>query len=49
MSDNEFDNLVKEIYGCEENPISYMIEPRGSVEITDKNTEPKKEDFENIL
>ena len=49
MSDDKLEDLVQEIYGSDENPLSYMIEPRGSVEITDKNNKIKKEDLENIL
>lgn len=49
MSDDQLEKVVQEIYDCEENPLSYMIEPRGSVEITDKNKKIKKEDLENIL
>lgn len=41
--------LVQEIYGTDENPLSYIIEPRDSIKITDKNHKTKKEDLENIL
>ena len=49
MSDDKLEDLVQEICDCDENPISCMIEPRGSVEITDKKNKTKKEDLENIL
>ena len=43
------------VYGCDEHPLSYMIEPKGSVEIVgSKEKKPTediipKEDLENIL
>ena len=43
------DSDILELYGCDESPLAYMIEPKGSVEITDKNHKTKKEDLENIL
>ena len=49
MSDDKLEKLVQEIYDADENPLAYMIEPRGSAEFTDKNDIIKKEDLENIL
>ena len=48
MSESEKPKFLK-IYGCNENPLCYMIEPRGSIEIVDKDDVTKKEDLENIL
>ncbi len=47
--DDERESVVDAIYDCEENPLAYMIEPKGSVKITDKNKKTKKEDLQNIL
>ena len=38
-----------DIYDCNENPLAYMIEPKGSVEIADKDKKISKEDLENVL
>ena len=46
-SDDEQD--VLDLYNCDENPLSYMIEPKGSVKITSKDVKTTKEDLENIL
>ena len=43
------DSDILELYGCGESPLAYMIEPKGSVELTDQNHKTKKEDLENIL
>ena len=49
MEKEEKEKLVKDIYDCEESPLSYIIEPKGSIKITDKDDETKKEDLENII
>ncbi len=43
------DSEILEQYGCDENPLAYMIEPKGSVLVTDEDYEMKEEDLENIL
>ncbi len=43
------DSDILELYGCDDNPLSYMIEPKGSVRITSKDDKTTKEDLENIL
>ena len=48
-SDKELSDIVKAIYDSDENPLAYMIEPKGSVEIADKNTVITRKDLENIL
>ena len=40
---------ISDIWDCEDSPLSYMIEPRGSVEMVSKDHVTKKEDFDNIL
>ena len=40
---------ILEIYGCDDNPIVYMIEPRISVEITNKGAKTDPSDYENLL
>ena len=40
---------IRDIYDCDENPLDYMIEPKGSVDIVDKNYKTTKEDLEHIL
>lgn len=42
-------NNIQEIYDCDENPLSYMIEPKGSVDIINKDEETTKEDLEHVL
>lgn len=49
MVDDKLEELVQDIYASDENPLAYMIEPRGSVEITSKGEKVKKEDLDNIL
>ena len=58
LNQNKVDNTVDDImtfYDCKEHPLSYMIEPKGSVEIVgSKEKKPTediipKEDLENIL
>ena len=48
MKESEKPDILK-VYDCDENPLSYMIEPKGSIEIVDKDDVTKKEDLENIL
>ena len=43
------DQEVLNVYGSDDNPLSYMIEPKGSVDIIDKDEETTKEDLEPIL
>ncbi len=43
------DSDVLELYDCDENPLAYMIEPKGSIKITDKDKKTTKEDLENTL
>ena len=45
----DLEKIVLEIYNAEENPLAYMIEPKGSVDYVDKNHVTKKEDLERIL
>ena len=40
---------IQEIYDCDVNPLSCMIEPKGSVDIIDKDVETTKEDLEHVL
>ena len=40
---------IMQLWGCAENPLAYMIEPKGSVEIVGKDHKTKKEDLKNIL
>ena len=46
---DDSNNNIKELYDCNENPLSYMIEPKGSVDIIDKDDETTKEDLEHVL
>lgn len=46
---NDEEETIQEIYDCNENPLQYMIEPKGSLKIVDKEHKTKKEDLENIL
>jgi len=39
---------VLEIYGCDDNPLAYMIEPRISVVLTGKDPETDPRDFETL-
>ncbi len=48
MKESEKPDICK-VYGCDEDPLSYMIESKGSIEIVDKDDVTKKEDLENIL
>ena len=41
MKESENSDILK-VYGCNENPLSYMIEPKGSIEIVDKDDVTKK-------
>ena len=41
--------IVEDLYDCEENPISYMIEPKGSIKFTESSDKITKEDFKKIL
>ncbi len=43
------EDSIKDIYDCDENPLAYMIEPKGSVDFVDKDYETTKEDLEPIL
>jgi len=49
MQKAEKEKLVKEIYDCKESPLAYIIEPKGSVRITDKNAKTEKDDLESIM
>ena len=54
MGNREVDIKIREemilsIYNTGENPLSYVIEPKLSIKITDKNDETKKEDLERVL
>ena len=49
MNKDEKEKVVRDIYNCVENPLSYIIEPKGSIKITDKDDETKKEDLERII
>ncbi len=49
MTSSVKDSDILALYDCDENPLAYMIEPKGSVEITDEDSETTKEDLENIL
>ena len=40
---------ILEIYGCDDNPIAYMIEPRIYVEMTNKNPDTDPSSYENLL
>lgn len=41
---------VQKIYGSNENPLAYMIEPKSSIKITDKiDNNLKIKDFDTIL
>jgi len=40
---------IREMYGCDESPLAYMIESRISVELKDKDEELDPDDFESIL
>ena len=40
---------VLDLYGSQDNPLLYMIEPKGSVKIMSKDYKTTKEDLENIL
>lgn len=42
-------NDARKIYDTDENPLSYMIEPKGEIEIVDKDVETKPEDFKSVL
>ena len=48
--DKELTKLVMALYGCTDHPLSYMIEPKASIKIIDKNDqEITKEELESIL
>ncbi|RNJ80179.1 MAG: hypothetical protein D9C04_02325 [Nitrosopumilus sp. B06] len=50
VEDKELTELVMAIYGCTDHPLSYMIEPKASIKIIDKNDqEITKEELESIL
>ena len=50
IEDEELTNVVMGIYGCADHPLSYMIEPKASIKIVDKNApEITKEELESIL
>lgn len=40
---------IMKIYDCENSPLRYMIEPRGTIEIVGKDDETRKEDLERLL
>ena len=40
---------VMEIYGCDDHPIAYMIEPRGEIKMVREGQKPDPKDFETIL
>ena len=48
MEKSEKEDLLKK-WGFKASPLSYMIEPRGSVEWVSKDHVTKKEDFDNLL
>ncbi len=43
------DEVIDDIYDCKENPLSYMIEPKITVDIVDKDTKTTTKDLEHIL
>ncbi len=42
MKADKKDSDIMALYGCDENPLAYMVEPKGSVRITDKDHKTKK-------
>ena len=42
-------NNIKEFYDCNDSPLLCMIEPKGSVDIIDKDDKTTKEDLEHVL
>ena len=40
---------VLEVYDSDENPLSFMVEPKGEIDIVDKDDETTKEDLEHVL
>lgn len=54
MADEEIETgvdeeVIESVYDCEDNPLQYMLEPRGSVDIVSSKTNIKKQDFEKQL
>lgn len=43
------DKDIEEIYDCEDSPLSYMIEPKITVDVVDKDDKVTPEDLEHIL
>lgn len=46
--DKDLTKIVLGVYDCDNHPLSYMIEPRGSIRFT-KDTKVTKEELENIF
>lgn len=40
---------ILELYGCDDEPMAYMIEPRGTVRYVDENHKTTVEELQNIL
>ena len=43
------DDVVSRIYGCDESPLAFMIEPMGTVKITGKDEVTRPEELASIL
>ncbi len=49
LDDQDDSEEVLGLYKCKESPLHYIIEPRCTVEVTDKDKETTIEEFDPIL